>query len=105
MYVHKETLQPVTLREIKRAFPNVSHPRSGPSEEWLAASGYAILHPVESPEIPANKIAFQDGVEEINGQWRQKWRVRDLTQVEQDAKFNLKVQQSDKKMPGWAVDL
>jgi hypothetical protein len=97
MYIKTATKTRVTRSEIKRNHLNTSLPREIPVG-WLTKNGYAPL--IETPE-PATDEGFKavpDGVEEVEGQWRTKWAVVELTAEEKSAIIQQRLADTDKDM-------
>lgn len=69
----------LTLANIRVLFPNTAFPANGPNAEWLAERDYYPLVETDAPEVSANQVAFQDGIEQVEGEWRIKWSVREMT--------------------------
>lgn len=85
MFVKKDTLEKLTDIQLRLAHKNVSFPKDGPQDEWLDENGYARLVEVAAPEKKIDdKVAIQDGVEIVDGIYREKWSYRDMTQDELD---------------------
>jgi hypothetical protein len=74
----------VSLKAIRSAYPNKSLPRN-PSDETLAALGYARVQRVPRP---AGDVVTQGQLEQgENGKWQQTWTVREFTQDEKDVQL------------------
>jgi hypothetical protein len=76
MYVNKQTLEPVTRSQIKAAHPHTSFPREIP-QDWLESHGYAqVIDTFPEPAPGQNSVT--DGIELVDGEYRQKWRYEDV---------------------------
>lgn len=78
----------LTLNDIRAMYPNTSFPASGPSESWLNSRNLYFLAETEAPSVTASEVAYEDGVEEVSGEWRVKWSVREMTSEELSARDN-----------------
>lgn len=74
----------LTFSDIRALYPNTSFPSTGPSEPWLNGRGLYSLVEAPAPIVDWDEITYQDGVEEISGEWRLKWSVREMTEQEID---------------------
>jgi hypothetical protein len=71
MFIHIETLQKVTEREMREAHPQVTGP--------VPYEGYAVLFPAPQPTYdPITQGVREDAPVETNGQWYQGWETFDL---------------------------
>lgn len=48
----------------------------------LSAHGFAVVEPTDPPEVEPGEVAERDGVEQVDGVWRWKWRVRPMNAEE-----------------------
>lgn len=87
MYVRISTQEVLTYSQV-RAFaegpPRVPFLKGGPSDEWLAKLGIARVIQIEAPTVQANEVAYLEGVEEVSGEWRTKWSIRQKSPSEVD---------------------
>lgn len=74
-----------TLSQIRALFPNTAFPASGPNADWLAEQDYYFLVETEAPSVDWDDVAYEDGVQEVAGEWRLKWSIRDKTPQEIEA--------------------
>ena len=71
---------------IRRANPNISLPRN-PSDDTLAALGYAHIQPATRPP---GDVVRQGQPEERDGVWYQTWEAREFTAEEKAAQLEAK---------------
>lgn len=91
MYININSSENKTLNQIRRAHPNISLPRN-PSDETLAALGYARIQPTPRP---AGDVVTQGQPEQDEeGVWRQTWAVRDFTTEELEQQRQASIPQS-----------
>jgi len=74
---------PLYLATVRSRLQDISLPRL-PTEEQLAAVGYAVVVPTEKPT--GDVVTEAPPIEE-NGKWYQSWTVRPYTQEELDAQL------------------
>lgn len=77
----EQVTYPYTLPQFRTDFPEVATRPNGFRQmdgEW----GVVEVEAVEPPEVTANEVAELDGIEDVEGVWRQKWTVRDRTNDE-----------------------
>ena len=48
----------------------------------LSAHGFAVVEPTDPPEVEPGEVAERDGIEQVDGAWRWKWRVRPMNAEE-----------------------
>ena len=73
-----------TQRQLKAANPNTSFPRS-----WTEGTlKFLEVEPVQStapPEVGPYEVAVRDGVEQVEGNWVEKWNVAPMFTATEDA--------------------
>ncbi len=77
MFVIKKTMEVLTYAELRIANKSVSFPGMGPEDWWLEDHGYAEIKEV-TPENLDTKEAVLNGVELVDGEYRQKWDQREI---------------------------
>lgn len=75
MFIRLSDQRVRSIDQIRRAHPNISLPRN-PSDEALAAFGYARIHPTPRP---SGDVVTPGQPEQRDGQWYQTWEVREFT--------------------------
>lgn len=80
--MYTDGIEILTFADIRAMYPNTSFPPQGPSETWLNNRGLYFLVETPQPSIDWDEVAYEDGVEEVSGEWRLKWSVRDKTTQE-----------------------
>lgn len=92
-------------REIRRLNPNTSFTSMGLTDSTLSFLNYERVVAVGSPLPSADtKIVVRDGVEQVDGVWKMKWKEQDRfadieggkTKAEQDAEHKEYVDNSQK---------
>ena len=79
MFIHIESSTTVNVSIIRRENPNISLPRN-PSDESLAALGYARIHSTPRPE--GDVVTQGQPEQREDGKWYQTWEVRSYTAEE-----------------------
>lgn len=93
MAINTETLEYITLRQIRQAHLNVSLPRN-PTDAHLNPLGYAVLHPTDRPE--GDVVTEGTPEQHSDGTWHQTWEVRGYTPDEAEAALEqAKIQQRE----------
>ena len=82
MFLDLQNNRPVSSNAIRRAHPNTSLPRN-PSDDTLAALGYARVHPTPRPD--GDVVTEGQPDQGDDGKWYQTWEVRDFTPEEREA--------------------
>lgn len=86
MFIRLSDQRVRSIDQIRRTNPNISLPRN-PSDETLAALGYARIHPTPRP---SGDVVTQGQPEQRDGKWYQTWQVRDFTKEEKAAQLEAK---------------
>ena len=87
LYADIATGEAKTKNQLIRENKNISLPR-----QWTAATlqalGVAAVTKTDPPTVGAYQVYEKDGIEEVNGEWREKWIVRDMFNEYSDADSN-----------------
>lgn len=99
VYINTETMQyPLTLDDIKLAFPNISFP----SIDFLPPHPFSVFKFTEKPEIDVDKQYIEEGTPAlVDGVWSQVWNViaysdEYIAQREQE-KIDFAIKDAEKK--------
>jgi len=77
LFVEVATGTPKTKDQLQQENRHMSLPAFW-TDATLEALGVAIVARVEKPDVGEWEIAVKDGVEQVDGVWREKWIAQDL---------------------------
>ena len=79
LFVQLDTGLPKTQVQLRKEHSNMSLPQSW-NEETLALLNVARVEKTEAPTVGQYQAAYKDGVENVDGVWKEKWKVVDMFQ-------------------------
>ena len=98
MFRHKETGEVLSKLQIRHLYPSVSFPKY--DEDWkgevLEFANVEVIVDDGKPEDTDDLIYIDDGIENIDGVWKQKWSAQaryteeELAAIEEAEKINWK---------------
>ena len=72
MHINTQTQEPISIRDIRKAHPNMSIP----AEADLTHLGYALIEPVPRPEPGDSEVIVKGAPEQYEpGKWRETWLI------------------------------
>jgi len=77
-FVNTDTKEILNFANLKLAHPKTSFPKGGPSDDWLADEGYAILKKDNEPKPGPEQAVEQTGIKKVNGEWQRTYQVTDI---------------------------
>ena len=106
MYVNTTTQEIIGFGALRKLFPKIAFPSTGPDDKWLGDSGkYARFVTVPAPTTTDNEVAEQSGAEFVAGVWQTKWVVRAKTLEEKTSEWQNAMNATDREMPRSVEDL
>ena len=79
LFVQLDTGLPKTQVQLRKEHSNMSLPQSW-NEDTLALLNVARVEKTEAPTVGQYQSAYKDGIENVNGVWKEKWKVVDMFQ-------------------------
>ena len=79
LFVQLDTGLPKTQVQLRKEHSNMSLPQSW-TEETLALLNVARVEKTEAPTVGQYQAAYKDGIENVDGVWKEKWKVVDMFQ-------------------------
>ena len=79
LFVQLDTGLPKTQVQLRKEHSNMSLPQSW-NEETLALLNVARVEKTEAPTVGQYQAAYKDGIENVDGVWKEKWKVVDMFQ-------------------------
>jgi hypothetical protein len=77
LFVQLDTGLPKTQVQLRKEHSNMSLPQSW-TEDTFALLNVARVEKTEAPTVGQYQTARKDGVENVNGVWKEKWSVVDM---------------------------
>ena len=74
LFVQLDTGLPKTQVQLRKEHSNMSLPLSW-NEETLALLNVARVEKTEAPTVGQYQAAYKDGIENVDGVWKEKWKV------------------------------
>ena len=88
LFVQLDTGLPKTQVQLRKEHSNMSLPLSW-NEETLALLNVARVEKTEAPTVGQYQSAYKDGIENIDGVWKEKWKIVDMFSDYTDDEGNL----------------
>jgi hypothetical protein len=79
LFVQLETGLPKTQVQLRKEHSNMSLPQSW-TEDTFALLNVARVEKTEAPAVGQYQTAQKDGIENVGGVWKEKWKVVDMFQ-------------------------
>jgi hypothetical protein len=79
LFVQLETGLPKTQVQLRKEHSNMSLPQSW-TEDTFALLNVARVEKTEAPTVGQYQAAYKDGIENVDGVWKEKWKVVDMFQ-------------------------
>lgn len=77
LFVQLDTGLPKTHVQIRKEHSNMSLPRSW-NDDVLALLNVARIEKTQAPTVGQYEVAAKDGIENVNGMWKEKWVINPM---------------------------
>ena len=106
MYINTTTEDIIGFGALRKLFPKIAFPSTGPDDKWLAdSSEYARFVTVPAPTFTDDEVAERSGAKLVAGIWQTKWTVRAKTLEEKTSEWQNDMNATDREMPRSVEDL
>ena len=88
LFVQLDTGLPKTQVQLRKEHSNMSLPKSW-TEDTFALLNVARVEKTEAPIVGQYQSAYKDGIENVDGVWKEKWKIVDMFSDYTDDEGNL----------------